>query len=218
MISILPMRRTQIRWSSRGLVALLVSLVVAGCEYEWKEDAGSGELYRASAVLQAGGGEQAKEQKREVPPPNVQPVLAPGKDVSGQAALPPKVKKLNLTEMLEGGTLNVTANIMGGDLGQSFDEREDTLAKSEGHNPFKLTFEFAEQRTIKAVKVLSTYSDYGWALQPDQGERLVVDTIIDGEWSTIAWPDGFKVKRLTVEVLRKHRDNFVHLNEVEIYE
>jgi len=192
--------------------------VLTACEYEWKEDAGSGEMYRApAAVAQAGGGVQPKEQKQE-PPPNVQPVLAPGKDVSGQAAMPPKVKKLNLTEMLEGGTLNVTANIMGGDLGQSFDEREDTLAKSEGHNPFKVTFEFAEQRTIKAVKVLSTYSDYGWALQPDQGERLVVDTIIDGEWSTIAWPDGFKVKRLTVEVLRKYRDNYVHLNEVEIYE
>lgn len=202
----------------RACLAAAFSCVLTACEYEWKEDAGSGEMYRApAAVAQAGGGVQPKEQKQE-PPPNVQPVLAPGKDVSGQAAMPPKVKKLNLTEMLEGGTLNVTANIMGGDLGQSFDEREDTLAKSEGHNPFKVTFEFAEQRTIKAVKVLSTYSDYGWALQPDQGERLVVDTIIDGEWSTIAWPDGFKVKRLTVEVLRKYRDNYVHLNEVEIYE
>lgn len=202
----------------RACLAAAFSCVLTACEYEWKEDSASGELYRApAAVAQAGGGEQPKEQKQE-PPPNVQPVLAPGKDMSGQAAMPPKVKKLNLAELRDSGKLTVTANFMGGDLGQAFDERDDTLAKSEGHNPFKLTFEFAEQHTIKAVRVLSTYSDYGWALQPDQGERLFVDTIIDGEWSTIAWPDGFKVKRLTVEVLRKYRDNYVHLNEVEIYE
>jgi hypothetical protein len=68
------------------------------------------------------------------------------------------------------------------------------------------------------MRVLSTYSDYGWAVQLENGERLVVDTIVDGEWSTITWPAGVKTGKVTVEVLRLMRDNYVHLNEVEIYE
>ncbi len=215
----MPSRCAQSGWSRRGLLAFAVSLSVLGCEYEWKEDASSGEAYKAPVNVVQAVSEEPKKAKVEAPPPaEVKAVLAPGKDVSGQAALPPGVKKLNLTELRESGALNVTANFMGGDMGQAFDEREDTLAKSEGHNPFKFTFEFTAPRTIKAVRVLSSYSDYSWAVQPDQGERLFVDTIIDGEWSTIAWPDGLKVQRITVEVLRKYRDNFVHLQEIEFYE
>lgn len=203
----------------RACLAAALSCALAACEYEWNEDASSGETYKAPANVAQAGGEEAKKAKVEVPPPTeVKPVLAPGKDVSGQAALPAKVKKLDLTTLVESGGLTVTSNVPGVDLSGAFDERDDTLAKSEGRNPFKLTFEFSAPRTIKAVRVLSTYSDYSWAFHPDPGERLFVDTIIDGEWSTIAWPDGVKVKRFHVEVLRKYRDNFVHLNEVEIYE
>jgi hypothetical protein len=55
-------------------------------------------------------------------------------------------------------------------------------------------------------------------VQFEGGERFVVDTVIDGSWSTIAWPDGISTKRVTVEMLRKVRDNYVHWNEVEFYE
>jgi hypothetical protein len=34
----------------------------------------------------------------------------------------------------------------------------------------------------------------------------------------MAFPEGLKTKTLTVEVLRKLRDNYVHLNEIELYE
>jgi hypothetical protein len=208
-----------------GLDALVVSTLfvcgvfVCGCEYEWKEEARSPEPYPVQQLaVNDQVAQQTEKPKQAAPPPEVKPVLAPGKDVSGQAVLPPKARKLNLLELKDTGVLNVTANLMGGDMPQAFDEREDTLAKSEGFNPFTFTFEFTEPRMLKAVRVLSSYSDYSWALQVDQGERLVVDMIIDGEWSTIAWPDGLKGKRIQVEVLRKHRDNYVHLNEVEIYE
>jgi hypothetical protein len=222
--SIMPIRCTHTGWffgkALFGLGGLVASaLVVCGCEYEWKEEAHSSEPYSVQQVAaNEQGADQAEKPKQAAPPPEAKAVLAPGKDVSGQAVLPPKARKLNLLELKETGALNVTANLMGGDMPQAFDEREDTLAKSEGFNPFTFTFEFTEPRMLKAVRVLSSYSDYSWALQVDQGERLVVDTIIDGEWSTIAWPDGLKGKRIQVEVLRKHRDNYVHLNEVEIYE
>jgi hypothetical protein len=42
--------------------------------------------------------------------------------------------------------------------------------------------------------------------------------IIEGEWSTVSWPEGLKTKKLSVEVLRKVRDNYVHVNEIELFE
>jgi hypothetical protein len=145
--------------------------------------------------------------------------LAPGKDTSGQAALPPKVKRINLGALVEEGKVVVTTNVPGtNDSGLAFDETDSTLSKSEGVNPFAFTFKFSNPVTIKAVRVLSTYSDYGWAVEAQGSPRLVVDTIIDGEWSTIAWPEGISTAQIKIEVLRKSRDNFVHLNEIEIYE
>lgn len=203
-----------------SLLVIAASFSLTACEYEWKEEAntvqGNG---NAVASVQVAGVEQPQKGKGDAPQPaDVKPVLAPGKDVSGQAALPAKARKLDLTALRDDGELAVSANVVTGGLGMVFDEREDTLAKSEGVNPFKVTFEFKSPRTIRAVRVLSSYSDYSWAFQPDQGDRLFVDTIIDGEWSTITWPEGTPVRRVTVEVLRKYRDNFVHLNEIEFYE
>jgi hypothetical protein len=126
---------------------------------------------------------------------------------------------VNLTELVEQGNLVVSSNLPGaGDIKQAFDEDDSTLAKSEGANPFVFTFKFTNPVTLKAVRVLSTYSDYGWSLEAQGTPRLVVDTIIDGEWSILAWPEGLKTDQVKIEVLRKTRDNYVHLNEIEMYE
>jgi hypothetical protein len=147
------------------------------------------------------------------------PTLKAGKDVSGAMAIPANAKKLNLPQLAENGQLTVTSNVPGlGDLQNSYDEVETTLAKSEGVNPFRFTLDFATPRTIKAVRVLSTYSDYSWAIQSDSGQRFVVDMVIEGEWSSVAFPEGLKTKQLIVEVLRKVRDNYVHVNEIEVFE
>jgi hypothetical protein len=153
------------------------------------------------------------------PASDVRPVLAPGKEVSGLDALPANAKRLNLPELAEKGELTVKSNDPGfGNPTLVYDEIETSLAKSNDINPFKVTFEFATPRTVKGIKVLSSYSDYGWAVEVEGANRLVVDTVIDGQWSTIAWPEGIKAKKVTVEVLRKVRDNYVHLNEIEFYE
>jgi hypothetical protein len=203
---------------SLGLMGALavVCFGLSACEYEWKD-----EPARVQSV--SSGGENSeevvvKEEVKPPPPADVRPLLQPGKAASGRAELPPKAKKIDLTQLAEAGGLSVSSNVPGTDLAPAYDEAENSLAKSEGTNPFKLTFQFANPVAIKAIRVLSTYSDYGWAVQLESGERLVVDSIIDGEWSTIAWPAGVKTGKVTVEVLRLLRDNYVHLNEVEIYE
>jgi hypothetical protein len=204
-------------------IVILLWLPITACEYEWKDEpvVDSSQQQVAFQIPENASGPKAQPVAPQIiptQPSNVRPVLAPGKDFSGQAALPAGVKKINLLELVESGALKVSANAQVGDISLAFDEREDTLSKSEGINPYRLTFEFSAPRTIKGIKVLSSYSDYAWAFQPEAGERLVVDTVVDGSSSTMAWPEGVKCSRFYVEVLRKMRDNFVHLNEVEVYE
>jgi hypothetical protein len=202
--------------SLKPLLLAALCLHLSACEYEWKD-----EPVQVESVASAGDEQEVVEVKQEpkpVQPADVRPVLAPGKDASGRAELPPKVKKLDLTALVESGALSVSSNVPNASLEMAFDEAENSLAKSEGINPFKLTFKFANPMSIKAIRVLSSYSDYGWAVQPEGSERLVVATMVDGEWSTISWPTGIKTTKVTIEVLRLLRDNYVHLNEVEIYE
>ena len=202
-----------------GMILLLIS--ASGCEYEWRDEPPvTDQVVMMQGANSDGGSGRNVESVKTLPKPQSEEkaVLAPGKDVSGQAELPPKTKRIDLTALFESGGAQVSANVASPDLALTFDEREDTLSKSEGVNPYKISVEFSAPRTIKAIRVLSSYSDYSWACQIDGGERLFVDTVIDGQWSTISWPEGLKASKLTVEVLRKHRDNFVHLNEVEVYE
>lgn len=196
----------------------LVAITSMGCEYEYRDDpVASNRPNQPPPPTQ----EEIKiqEQRKQVVENSGQPTLKAGKDVSGAMAIPANAKKLNLPQLAESGQLTVTSNVPGlGDLQNSYDEVETTLAKSEGVNPFRFTLDFATPRNIKAVRVLSTYSDYGWAIQNDVGQRFVVDMVIEGEWSTVAFPEGLKTKRLIVEVLRKVRDNYVHVNEIEVFE
>ena len=162
---------------------------------------------------------QAVEEKKPAEVSGDRPVLKPGKDVSGAMAVPAKAKKLNLPELIETGVVTLKTNVSGlGDANLAADEIETTLSKSNGVNPFRFSFEFSNDRLIKAVRVLSTYSDYSLAIETDKGDRFVVDMIIEGEWSTVSWPEGLKTKKLSVEVLRKVRDNYVHVNEIELFE
>jgi hypothetical protein len=218
-------RERGLYFKSRGFASLscfiLALLISSGCEYEWRDEPPVADQVM---VMQGRNSDaspaRSVEAVKTLPKPQSEDkaVLAPGKDVSGQMDLPPKAKRIDLTALSEAGGAQISANVASADLALTFDEREDTLSKSEGVNPYKVSVEFSVPRTIKAIRVLSSYSDYSWACQIDGGERLFVDTVIDGQWSTISWSEGVKARKFTVEVLRKHRDNFVHLNEVEVYE
>lgn len=197
---------------------LIVVGTTIGCEYEYRDDpVASNRPDQPPPPTQ----EEIKiqEQRKQAAESGDRPTLKAGKDVSGAMAVPANAKKLTLPQLAENGQLTVTSNVPGlGDLQNSYDEVETTLTKSDGINPFRFTLDFAAPRNVKAVRVLSTYSDYGWAIQNDAGQRFVVDMIIEGEWSTVAFPEGLKTKRLIVEVLRKVRDNYVHVNEIEVFE
>jgi len=198
--------------------AATVITTTSGCEYEYRDDPVASTRPNQPPPPTE---EELKiqEQRKLAAVSGDRPTLKAGKDVSGAMAVPANAKKLNLPQLIEGGQLTVTSNVPGlGDLPNAIDESDTTLTKSDGVNPFGFTLDFATQRNVKAVRVLSTYSDYAWAIQSDSGQRFVVDMVIDGEWSTVAFPEGLKTKRLIVEVLRKVRDNYVHVNEIEVFE
>jgi hypothetical protein len=69
-----------------------------------------------------------------------------------------------------------------------------------------------------ALPVRSTYSDFAIAVQVDGGERIVLDPIPEGDWATIVFPTPVAAKKILVQTLRKSRDNFVHVNEIELYQ
>jgi hypothetical protein len=200
------------------VTSLIVVSTTIGCEYEYRDDPVAST--RSNQPPPPTEEEvKAQEVRKQVAASGERPTLKAGKDVSGAMAIPANAKKLNLPQLAEAGQLAVTSNVPGlGDLQNVYDEGDSTLTKSDGVNPFRFTLDFTTTRNIKAVRVLSTYSDYGWAIQSDSGQRFVVDMVIDGEWSTVAFPEGLKTKQLIVEVLRKVRDNYVHVNEIEVYE
>ena len=49
------------------------------------------------------------------------------------------------------------------------------------------------------------------------GERLILDPVPEGDWALMVWPTQIEAKKVFVQVLRKIRDNYVHVNEIEMY-
>jgi hypothetical protein len=47
---------------------------------------------------------------------------------------------------------------------------------------------------------------------------VVLDPIPEGDWATIVFPAPVNAKKILVQTLRKSRDNFVHVNEIELYQ
>jgi hypothetical protein len=209
--------RIKMRRICLGLGALLsVSVVLSACEYVWEDQAPK---LKRSGAPQSKSEPQRISKPKPVTPPDVRPTLAPGEEVSGMQKIAQGAKRLNLTALRESGELVLASNIPGlGDFNNVVDEFENTLSKSDGTNPFIVSFTFKTPRKLKGVKVLSTYSDYKWAFSSKDGKRFVTDVIIDGQWSTIAFKEPIVCSTCQVEVLRVVRDNFVHLNEIEFYE
>ena len=94
----------------------------------------------------------------------------------------------------------------------------ESLVRTPEINPLDTTITFTAPTKIKALRVRSTYSDFAIAIQVDGGERVVLDPIPEGDRATIVFPAPVTAKKILVQTLRKSRDNFVHVNEIELYQ
>jgi hypothetical protein len=76
---------------------------------------------------------------------------------------------------------------------------------------------FQQPVRIGAVRVFPSYSTYDWAVRPAPGQpRYLVRAAAEEAWSRIDLPEPLETAEVRLELRRLVRDNFVHLNEVEL--
>ena len=206
------------KFTTLRLSGFLALSALTACEYEWKDEpvvipvAESGE----EVVISEQQVKQIEKEKKQAPPSDVRPVLAPGKPYAGSSTMPEKAKRLEILNLAATNDVVITTNSPGNDINNVFDGADDTLLRSNEINPVDITLEFKTPQKIRAVRIRSTYSDFGVAVQVDNGDRLILDPVPEGDWALMVWPNGITPKKIFVQTLRKNRDNYVHLNEIEV--
>jgi hypothetical protein len=146
--------------------------------------------------------------------------LAHGRAVApGQLALD-RLQKVDLAQELSSGSLTVDANdplfpprfpvLVDGDV--------KSLARSENINPLILTLTFSEPKKLAAARMHPAGSPYDWLIEPTPGgDRLMVEGAPDSTWSQIDLPSPVETSVVRLEILRRERDDYVHVDEIELY-
>lgn len=210
----------------RPLISSFVSIaalaLLPGCDYEWKDEPPPSdteeEVPPEGEVAPEEEEDQEDEEEAAKPKSAERPTLAPGKAIASAESVPSGLKKVNILDLEASGKLSIESPAAGGDKVKLFDGSDETLVRTDSINPLKVTLTFVEPIKLKAVRALSTYSDYSWSMTAEGGERIVIESIPDGVSSVLVLPAPITTKKITFEVLRKSRDNYVHANELELFE
>jgi len=198
-----------------GIITALTLTSLTACEYEFKDQPAQGEK-EVPADGEDAPEERHEERKHDAPKPLG--TLAPGKPYQGATSLPNGAKRLDMLNLAAANQATLSSNVPGAQLDNLFDGADDSLVRTPEINPLDTTIAFTTPTKLKALRVRSTYSDFAIAVQVDGGERVVLDPIPEGDWATIVWPTPVTAKKIVVQTLRKSRDNFVHVNEIELYQ
>jgi hypothetical protein len=201
-----------------GLLSALSLTILTACEYEFKDDPPpSNTEEEIPADEEENEPEDAEPAERKRPAdPDVRPTLPPGKPYQGATSLPQGAKRLDLLNLQATNAATLTTNTNESVTGL-FDGADDTLLRTPNINPLDTTITFTQPTKLKALRVRSTYSDFAIAVQVDGGERIILDPIPEGDWGVIVWATPVTAKKVLVQTLRKVRDNYVHVNEIELY-
>ena len=199
-----------------GIITALTLTTLSACEYEYKDQPARGEKEVAADEEENAPESESHEEKRNAPKPIG--TLAPGKAYEGATSLPAEAKRIDVLNLAAANQATLSSNVPGETLNNLFDGADDSLVRTPEINPLDTTITFTAATKIKALRVRSTYSDFAIAVQIDGGERIVLDPIPEGDWATIVFPTPVNAKKILVQTLRKSRDNFVHVNEIELYQ
>lgn len=202
-----------------GLISALSLTILTACEYEFKDDPPPSEGAEQEVPVdeEEDAPENAPPAERKRPAePDVRPILAPGKPYQGSTSLPQGAKRLDLLNLQATNAATLTTNT-NESVTTLFDGADDTLLRTPNINPLDTTITFTQPTKLKALRVRSTYSDFAIAVQVDGGERIILDPIPEGDWGVIVWAAPVTAKKVFVQTLRKVRDNYVHVNEIELY-
>lgn len=157
-----------------------------------------------------------------VPVPDApRPTLKPGKPVtSNSRPVEATLKKMDLAGLLRTGGLTIEANDpqFVPRLSTLFDGAVDQPARTEDVNPLLLTLRFAQPIRLKTVRLFPSYASYNWVLSTsDEDQGLMVRDAPAEEWSRIDLGQAMETQLVRIALLRIERDNYVHVNEVELY-
>jgi hypothetical protein len=199
-----------------GLITTLTLSGFIACDYEMKDTPPNQEIEEASDDGQ--GDQEAAQKERREDKPIVIPPLISGKPYTGSTTVPADAKMIDLLNLAATEQAILSTNVPNQETTNIFDGNPETLFRSPDINPVITTIALKNPIKLRAVRVRSTYSDYGVAVQVDGGERITLEPIPDGDWATFVWPNAVNAKTIVVHTLRKVRDNVVHLNEIEIYQ
>ena len=98
-----------------------------------------------------------------------------------------------------------------------FDGDTSAPARSDGVNPLVFRIALDPPVRLVAVRVFPSYSTYDWTVRanPEQ-PRLLVRGAAEELWSRIDLPEAVATGEVQIEIARLVRDDFVHLNEIEL--
>jgi hypothetical protein len=208
MISALVRKSRRASMSSRLL--LVLSVYAFACN---GTDSAS-----SQGIAANGSGVASPEEPPPLPPRRTLPDAV---ETTPVEVLTAELSRLDMAIMRANGTLQVEVNDP--DLTPYLDALIDgdpsTLVRSNGVNPLVVTLTFTQPVRVTAVRIFPTYSLHDWVIEPLPGEeRLLVRDAPGQAWSSIELDQPTETAVVRVEVLRLERDDFVHLNEIELYD
>jgi hypothetical protein len=196
--------------SRRGTASLLAAILVsaAGCEARNPEAISR----QRHPELYAGGAAAAVTRAPAITDlPDGDEVLASDGGKRGD--------RINLSSERAGWvTVDVNDPVFVSRLDPLFDGDITTLSRTEGVNPLVMTFHFPTPVRLSAVRLFPSYSSYDWSVELKSGTRaMIVRKAAPDTWSTIVLQDDVETDTVRVTLRRLERDDYVHLNEVELW-
>lgn len=211
----------------RLLLWLAVGWLVAGCNEDRSPFAISRDRHpEYYAALRAAKPDREPKPPAEVAPTAPEPAAPPDlTELSG-----PTIEVSPADENGAGHPFDIAAARLSGDLSidvndPRFSERLDalfdgdtgSLSRTEDINPLILVFRLKTPIKLAAVRIFPSYSTYDWAVRPDpESPRLVIRGAAEEQWSRIDFEKPMETAEVRIEVRRLVRDNYVHVNEVEL--
>lgn len=210
---------------TRILKVLLIAAALLGCESRNPADISAERQDRPTPTRLPRRIEPPPPAPGREPPPPVRIVpkakMRGGTQIANNPQpIPDTLKKLNLRAMMQTGDVSIQANDSAfiARLGDILDGNTTTLHRTENVSPLILTLTFNDPIRLKTVRLFPSYSNYDWAVHPSATETgFLIRNAPEEQWSRIDFPEAKETKTVCVEVLRLLRDDYVHVNELEIY-
>jgi hypothetical protein len=148
---------------------------------------------------------------------------APGTMRNNPAPPGAELKRIDLSGMARAGLLKMESNDVNWNR-QGFrlatDGDTGSVKRTKRVDPLIVTLNFDSPVNLKSVRIFPSHAArHDWSLLAESNDvRYSLVKAPGDAWSRIDLPAAVKTRRVTLEIARPGPDDFVHVNEVELYE